>query len=92
MQTSRYCAPKSDALVIQADDSRKQGDNIQSCYAKLHDLIIQVGRDVVPGETSQAQSDRVVRLQKTENEARLRLKKRQSDKKSARRSGGRSDY
>ena len=108
--SSRYCAAKSDALVIQADDSRKQNDNVQSCLVKLHNLIVEVGQDAVPGETSVEQTERVKRLyveiavwrcrcwltlwsrQKSENEGRLRIKKRQSEKKSARRGGGKADY
>ncbi|CAD0111580.1 unnamed protein product, partial [Aureobasidium uvarum] len=54
---SRYSA--KDDLVIQADDSRKQNENVHRCFIKLHDMIIQVGREVVPGETSAEQIERV---------------------------------
>ncbi|KAL2356181.1 peptidyl-tRNA hydrolase domain-containing protein, partial [Cryomyces antarcticus] len=89
IRSSRYCAEKSNSLVIQADDNRKQNDNVHSCFSKLHNLILEVGRDVVPGETSNAQRSRVKNLQKAENEARLRMKKTHGSKKSARRGGGR---
>ncbi|KAL1303140.1 hypothetical protein AAFC00_006572 [Neodothiora populina] len=89
---SRYCATKSDSLVIQADDSRKQTDNVHSCFVKLHNLIVEAGQEVVPGETSADQLERVKNLQKAENEERLKHKKKHSDKKSARRSGGKADY
>ncbi|KAF1351888.1 hypothetical protein BDV97DRAFT_265262, partial [Delphinella strobiligena] len=82
---SRYCAAKSDALVIQADDSRKQNDNVHSCFVKLHNMIVEAGQDVVPGETSAEQLERVKKLQKAENEGRLKSKKKHSDKKSSRR-------
>ena len=59
---SRYCAAKSDSLVIQADDSRKQNENVHRCFVKLHDLIVQTGREVVPGETSAEQTERVKNL------------------------------
>ncbi|KAI4749802.1 hypothetical protein E4T44_15002 [Aureobasidium sp. EXF-8845] len=90
---SRYSA--KDDLVIQADDSRKQNENVHRCFIKLHEMIVQVGREVVPGETSAEQMERVKKLcgrQKAENEGRLKMKKKHSDKKSARRGGGKSDY
>ncbi|KAI4729941.1 hypothetical protein E4T49_02361 [Aureobasidium sp. EXF-10728] len=87
---SRYSA--KDDLVIQADDSRKQNENVHRCFIKLHEMIVQAGREVVPGETSAEQMERVKKLQKAENEGRLKMKKKHSDKKSARRGGGKPDY
>jgi peptidyl-tRNA hydrolase ICT1 len=87
--SSRYYAAKSNDLVIQADDSRKQGDNVDSCFRKLFEVIVQAGRDTVPGETTPEQSQRVERLQKAEAASRKKLKQYQSSKKSARRSNGR---
>jgi peptidyl-tRNA hydrolase ICT1 len=46
-------------MVIQADDSRKQNDNAHSCYVKLHQVIVEAGRNVIPGETSAEQAKRV---------------------------------
>ena len=57
---SRYSA--KDDLVIQADDSRKQNENVHRCFIKLHEMIVQAGREVVPGETSAEQTERVKRL------------------------------
>ena len=88
---SRYHAPKSEAIVIQADDSRKQTDNVNACYRKLHELIVEAGRDAVPGETSAEQVKRVQDLQKAEAAGRRKTKEYQSKKKSARRGGGRGD-
>ncbi|KAF2433749.1 hypothetical protein EJ08DRAFT_583287 [Tothia fuscella] len=88
IRQSRHYAPKSDALVIQADDSRKQSDNANLCFIKLYDLITEVGGKVLPGETSQVQREHVIKLQKRENEHRLRGKKTHSLKKAGRRIGG----
>ncbi|KAH0291208.1 hypothetical protein KCU62_g2961, partial [Aureobasidium sp. EXF-3399] len=87
---SRYSA--KDDLVIQADDSRKQNENVHRCFVKLNEMIVQAGREVVPGETSAEQMERVKKLQKAENEGRLKMKKKHSDKKSSRRGGGKPDY
>lgn len=89
IETSRYHAAKSNDLVIQADDSRKQNDNVTSCFRKLHELIVQAGQQTVPGETSPEQTKRVEGLQKAEAAGRRRMKEFQSKKKSARRGGGR---
>ncbi|KAF2794995.1 hypothetical protein K505DRAFT_302982 [Melanomma pulvis-pyrius CBS 109.77] len=85
IRTSRYIAPRSNNIIIQADDSRKQVDNAHSCYARLHQMVVEAGRNAVPGETSAEQSKRVKNLQKTENEYRLKSKKQHSAKKSSRR-------
>ena len=77
--------------MIQADDARKQTDNANACWRKLHDLIVQAGREAVPGETSVEQSKRVEGLQKAEAAGRRRMKEFQSKKKSARRGGGGRD-
>jgi peptidyl-tRNA hydrolase ICT1 len=84
---SRYYAEKTNSLVIQADDSRKQSDNAHSCFARLHSLILEAGSKAIPGETSAAQREHVRDLQKAENERRLRGKKFASNKKAGRRSG-----
>ncbi|KAF4547715.1 RF-1 domain-containing protein 1 [Elsinoe fawcettii] len=87
---SRYAA--TNELIIQTDDSRKQQENVDRCIVKLNELIIQAGKENVPGETSAAQKSRVKNLQRSANEGRLKAKKFKSDKKSARRSGGKPDY
>lgn len=89
--TSRYYAAKSNEIVIQADDSRKQNDNVNACFRKLYELIQLAGRENVPGETSQEQIKRVEELQKAEAVGRRKMKEFQSKKKSARRGGGRGD-
>ncbi|KAK3044456.1 hypothetical protein LTS18_001239, partial [Coniosporium uncinatum] len=62
IRNCRYYARKSDSLVIQADDSRKQSDNVQSCLVKLHNMIVDAAAALIPGETSEAQRDRVKKL------------------------------
>ncbi|KAK3702836.1 hypothetical protein LTR37_014820 [Vermiconidia calcicola] len=88
---SRYHAAKSADVVVQADDSRKQTDNLNTCFRKLHDLIVEAVRAAVPGETSAETTKRVEDLQKAEKLHRRKAKEYQSKKKSARRGGGRDD-
>jgi len=90
--TSRYHAAKSSDLVIQADDSRKQNDNVNACFQKLSQLIVEAGREAVPNETSPEQLKRVEQLQKAEAAGRRKMKEKLSSKKTARRGGGKADY
>jgi peptidyl-tRNA hydrolase ICT1 len=89
--SSRYCAEKSSSLLIQADESRKAQANKDTCFRKLNELIVDVYQRSVPGETTDAQQEKVQRLQKAENEARLTRKKLHSSKKQGRASRGDSD-
>ncbi len=91
MLESRYHASNSGDIVIQADDARKQAENVNTCFRKLHELLVQAGRDTVPGETSPEQKKRVEGLQKAEAASRRKSKEYQSKKKGARRGGGRRD-
>ncbi|KAF1929108.1 peptidyl-tRNA hydrolase domain-containing protein [Didymella exigua CBS 183.55] len=88
LSRSRYVAAKSSDIIIQADDSRKQNDNAHACYKRLYDAIVEAGRNAVPNETSAEQQRHVKHLQKADNERRIKFKKQQSAKKSARRSCG----
>ncbi|KAI4697356.1 uncharacterized protein J4E84_000485 [Alternaria hordeiaustralica] len=88
IRRSRYVAARSNAIIVQADDSRKQSDNAQSCYRRIYEAIARAGQDAVPAETSAAQVQRVKQLQKADNERRLKSKKQQSAKKTSRRSRG----
>ncbi|KIW74754.1 hypothetical protein Z517_11524 [Fonsecaea pedrosoi CBS 271.37] len=85
--SSRYYAEKSSSLVIQADESRKAQVNKDACFRKLNELILDVYNAAVPGETTEAQNEKVKRFQKAENEARLKRKKIQSSKKQSRSKG-----
>ncbi|PWY92561.1 hypothetical protein BO70DRAFT_391956 [Aspergillus heteromorphus CBS 117.55] len=82
---TRYVAARTQSLVIQSDESRKQTANVESCYDKLHQLLRSVAEDNIPGETSQEQRDHVRKLQKAANESRIKSKKMHSSKKSNRR-------
>ncbi|EFE41946.1 peptidyl-tRNA hydrolase domain protein [Trichophyton verrucosum HKI 0517] len=95
----------------QADESRKQSQNLNACFDKLTSMIAEAGRVAVPGETSPEQKKKVQKLyvidtekttkvikkttangyyrQRAANEARIRMKKEHSNKKSSRK--GRSD-
>jgi len=88
IRRSRYVAARSNAIIVQAADSRKQSDNAQSCYRRIYEAIARAGQDAVPAETSAAQVQRVKQLQKADNERRLKSKKQQSAKKTSRRSRG----
>ncbi|KAL3479159.1 RF-1 domain-containing protein [Aspergillus californicus] len=88
LQTSRYYAARTNSLVIQAEESRKQTANIETCYDKLYQLLKNTAKDLVPGETTAKQRDRVQKLKKAANESRIRDKKLHSSKKSNRRGGG----
>jgi len=87
IRKSTYYAGKTNSLLIQSDDSRKQAANKDTCYRKLNELIMDVYNHSVPGETSEEQKDKVKKLQRAENEARLQMKKKQSSKKAARQKG-----
>lgn len=62
IRASHYYARNSASLIIQADNHRKQGDNVTACFAKLQDLFMIAGRNRVKGETSPEQIARVKRL------------------------------
>jgi len=59
LMLSRFYAEKSNSLVIQADGSRKQGDNVDECFEKLHALILGIGKAVVRGELSLATKEKI---------------------------------
>lgn len=82
--SSRYYTEKSRSLLIQADENRKQGANRDACYRKLHELLIELAKVKIPGETSEAQKEKVKKLQRSENEARMRSKRQRSSKKASR--------
>ena len=87
LRTSRYYTASSDSILIQADDSRKQAANKDACYRRLTELVTDVYRATVPGETSQEQKDKVKELKVKYNEGRLQSKKMNSSKKASRSQG-----
>jgi peptidyl-tRNA hydrolase ICT1 len=88
--SSRFYAEKPRSLLIQSDSSRKQAANRDACYEKLRELLVELAKKNIPGETSQIQKEKVQKLQRSDNEARLRSKKQHSSKKASR-SNGRGD-
>ena len=89
IRSSRYFIEKTNSLLIEADNNRKQMANKDACYTKLFQLVADIGKQTIPGETSEEQKGRVKKLQQQENEGRLKLKKHLSSKKSSR--SGRSN-
>lgn len=87
LQSSRYVAQRTNTLVIQSEESRKQAANVETCFDKLHQLLRATANEAIPGETSQGQREKVQKLKKAENEARIKSKKIHSSKKSSRRGG-----
>lgn len=62
LRRSRYYAPNSETLVIQADGSRRQSDNVDQCFQILRDQIVAAGKLAVKGETSPEQKAKVKKL------------------------------
>ncbi|OJD28073.1 hypothetical protein ACJ73_00529 [Blastomyces percursus] len=91
IRSSRYFAERSDSLVIQSDETRKQTKNLDLCFEKLWELLVIAGKTAIPGETSPEQRKKVEALEKANNESRIRSKKAHSMKKSSRRSSGYDD-
>jgi len=86
LRDSRYYARNSNSIVIHADESRRQHDNSHKCVLRLHSLICDIARGAIPGETSEAQKEKVKKLQAAYQKHRLQEKKRHSIKKGLRRS------
>ena len=64
---------------------------MNACFRKLHEVILDAGRNAVPGETSVQTKKRVEGFKEAEKVRRRREKEYRSDKKAGRRSGGRGD-
>ena len=62
LRASKHYASRSDSIVVQSDSSRKQGENVEECFHKLHQLIVHIGETKIPGETSLQQVNRVRKL------------------------------
>ena len=62
LQKSRYYSGKTNSLLIQSDESRKQATNRDNCFQKLVELLLDTGKEVIPGETSAAQREKVKNL------------------------------
>jgi peptidyl-tRNA hydrolase ICT1 len=60
-ENSRHLT-KNDEIVIQADDSRKQPQNVEECFNRLHKILLSCVAKDVPGATSAEQKKRVAGL------------------------------
>ncbi|KAA8899245.1 hypothetical protein FN846DRAFT_960674 [Sphaerosporella brunnea] len=72
-ENSRHLT-KDDEIVLQADESRKQSENVQAAYHRLHQILVSSVSTDVPGVTSAEQ-------QKQEAQQRRKMKSIQKDKK-----------
>ncbi|KAL0073408.1 hypothetical protein F4703DRAFT_1897707 [Phycomyces blakesleeanus] len=85
----KLASTKTGDLIITSDRTRSQAKNVEDCYDKLlSQLRLAVA---VPKEADSETLARVKHLQQLEDTRRKDVKKRQSDKKSSRRSK-RDDY
>ena len=62
LRASKYYAERSNSLVIHADGSRRQSDNIRECFHKLRLLIEASGKTAVKGETLPEQAAKLKNL------------------------------
>lgn len=62
LHASTYYAEKSHSLVIQADGSRRQSENVQDCFDKLKLMIKAAGKRVVRGETSPEKAAKIRKM------------------------------
>lgn len=51
-----------DEVVLQADESRKQSDNLDEAYRRLHKIIVSAVSKDVPGVTSAEKKKHVAEL------------------------------
>jgi peptidyl-tRNA hydrolase ICT1 len=56
---------KDDEIVLQADENRKQSENMQAVYHRLHQILVSSVSKDVPGVTSAEQKKRVAQLYST---------------------------
>ncbi|KAF2857817.1 peptidyl-tRNA hydrolase domain protein [Piedraia hortae CBS 480.64] len=84
IKSSRYYAQRSNEIIVQADESRKQSENIEICFEKLHNMLLQSGREAIPRKTSPEKAKRVEVLQKIEVSRRKKSKQHHSMKKASR--------
>ncbi|KAF8250257.1 hypothetical protein K440DRAFT_177694 [Wilcoxina mikolae CBS 423.85] len=83
-ENSRHLT-RNDEIVIQADGSRKQSENMEEVYHRLHKIIVSCVSKDVPGVTSAEKKKRVAQLQKQDANLRKKLKTMQKSKKDSRR-------
>jgi peptidyl-tRNA hydrolase ICT1 len=62
LRSSRFYVASSDCLQISAQTSRKQQSNKNECHEKFVQLLKDVSKEVIPGETSEAQKQKIEKL------------------------------
>lgn len=62
LKGSRFHTEKSEQLVFRSDVSRSQSDNLNACFKKLYDLIVEAGRSSIKRETPLGQVIKVKKL------------------------------
>ncbi|KAK9451651.1 uncharacterized protein V1518DRAFT_409154 [Limtongia smithiae] len=77
---------KHNKVVVQDDTTRSSQGNLDECFKKLHSLIKECA--FVPDEMSAETQEKWRAIEKKTNEARLKKKKFDSEKRKFRKSGG----
>ncbi|KAK3941349.1 hypothetical protein QBC46DRAFT_382980 [Diplogelasinospora grovesii] len=90
IRSSKYYAKGSDCITIQAQDHRSRTANTKENHLKLFNELQRLYEETVPNETSPDKKHKYEALQKSANEARMRMKKQQGSKKASRKGG--ADY
>ncbi|BEI81624.1 hypothetical protein CcaverHIS002_0207840 [Cutaneotrichosporon cavernicola] len=80
-QSPYYHAP---SLLLSSQTSRSAPQNLAICIENLHATIVNAGRGLVRGQTSDAQRERVKELQKAEVRKRRVMKEKHKAKKASR--------
>jgi len=62
LRQSRFYVASSDSLQMSAQTSRSQQENKDECHAKLHELLKDLSKRFIPGQTSEAQKQKIERL------------------------------
>ncbi|KAK3899551.1 hypothetical protein C8A05DRAFT_18026 [Staphylotrichum tortipilum] len=84
IRESKYYSRRSDCLSIQAQTQRSRSANTDDNRQKLFDELVDLYRQMVPGETNPEKAKKHEGLKKSANESRIKLKKQQSAKKASR--------
>lgn len=92
LRSSRYYVKSSDSIQIQCDAHRNRTQNMDETHVRFNNEIKKLYDQKVPGITSAEQQAKVVKLIKSENTLRLKIKKQHGDKKRARSGGGRENF
>ncbi|KAM7204293.1 meiotically up-regulated gene 82 protein [Naviculisporaceae sp. PSN 640] len=87
IRSSKYYTKTTDSITMQAQAHRSRSANMEDNRQKLYQEIQEIYQKVVPGESSPDKARKYEALKKTATEARIRLKKQQSSKKTSRKGG-----